>query len=425
MRKYFFLLLSLSGLLTTQTVISTEQGLTKEQEHVLTTSNQDLFYNHVLKNPNVYQELVTYKNADLTLPSGKLLPNTSFEITELRVNQQGIPIFKLKDNNFIVADKRFVFDDVVLSNEVVNKTVWIKKGFKLYEKPLVNNVKEVSSKLTSYSKVTISQVSKTNQGDFAYIDGIGWISTEFISDTDNRIDKVQELLTSKYQRENLSIFVKQIDNDLTAGVNEDKEMYSASITKLLYLYYSQKMINEGNYSLRSPLRYKEEVNDFSGAYETAGTGSLPKDADNKDYSVEDVISRTAKESDNVGSNLLGYYLANQSDERFHRTIDQLAGRHWDVEERDASTRMASYVMEALYHQGGFVLDSMLETQFDNQRISKDIDVKVAHKIGDAYDFKHDVAVVYTDTPFILSIFTEHSDYDTISQIAKDIYEVLK
>ena len=39
--------------------------------------------------------------------------------------------------------------------------------------------------------------------------------------------------------------------------------------------------------------------------------------------------------------------------------------------------------------------------------------------------RHDTAIVYTDSPFVLSIFTKSSDYDTISKIAKDVYEVLK
>ena len=51
--------------------------------------------------------------------------------------------------------------------------------------------------------------------------------------------------------------------------------------------------------------------------------------------------------------------------------------------------------------------------------------KVAHKIGDAYDFRHDVAIVYTNSPYVIAIFTDHSNYDTISNISKDIYEVLK
>ncbi len=64
-------------------------------------------------------------------------------------------------------------------------------------------------------------------------------------------------------------------------------------------------------------------------------------------------------------------------------------------------------------------------KYDDQRIARDIPVKVAHKIGDAYDFRHDVAILYTNSPYVIAIFTDHSNYDTISNISKDIYEVLK
>ena len=50
---------------------------------------------------------------------------------------------------------------------------------------------------------------------------------------------------------------------------------------------------------------------------------------------------------------------------------------------------------------------------------------VAHKIEDAYDFKHDVAIVYADSPFILSIFTDKEGYDKITSIADDVYGILK
>ena len=34
---------------------------------------------------------------------------------------------------------------------------------------------------------------------------------------------------------------------------------------------------------------------------------------------------------------------------------------------------------------------------------RDLPVKVAHKIGDAYDFRHDVAIVYTNSPYVIAI----------------------
>ena len=47
------------------------------------------------------------------------------------------------------------------------------------------------------------------------------------------------------------------------------------------------------------------------------------------------------------------------------------------------------------------------------------------KIGDAYDFKHDVAIVYANSHFCSVYFTNHADYDTISKITDDIYEGFK
>ena len=106
-------------------------------------------------------------------------------------------------------------------------------------------------------------------------------------------------------------------------------------------------------------------------------------------------------------------------------LDKIAKKHWDVEKREASAEMAGNVMEAVYQQNGSIIDALSSTKYDDQRIARDLPVKVAHKIGDAYDFRHDVAIVYTNSPYVIAIFTDHSNYDTISNISKDIYEVLK
>ena len=52
--------------------------------------------------------------------------------------------------------------------------------------------------------------------------------------------KVQEILNQKYNKDGIAVYVKQVDTGKTAGIHEDQEMYSASIAKLLYLYYTQK-----------------------------------------------------------------------------------------------------------------------------------------------------------------------------------------
>ena len=261
--------------------------------------------------------------------------------------------------------------------------------------------------------------------EFLHIKQKGWISTDYISDDDNRIQKVQELLSANYQNEQFSIYVKQLSTGKEAGINEEQKMYAASVMKLPYLYSVQEKINQGDYQLDTKLKYVSEVNDFPGSYKPEGSGSLPKTADNKEYTIKDLMTKTAKESDNVAHNILGYYVANKSDEAFKKEMATIAGEEWDVTDKMASAKMAGQVMESIYNQNGFVLESLSQTSFDNQRIAKNISAKVAHKIGDADEFKHDVGIVYTDSPFVISIFTKNSDYDTISKIAKDVYEVLK
>mgnify|MGYP001041320085 FL=1 len=391
----------------------------------LSNSSQVHFFVSIPSNPNVYQPIVTYSDPELRQKAGEIKPDTPFTVDQLFVNDQGKSVFKLSNKQYVVADQDQIYEDAILELTEEKKTMWLTSSFTVYDQPLVNGAKSNKTSLTPYSKVEITKTAKTLKGTYLEISGQGWISKDELSATDNRMEKVQAILNQKYNKDGIAVYVKQVDTGKTAGIREDQEMYSASIAKLLYLYYTQKEVNESHVDLQTSLKYTKEVNDYPGAYEPEGSGSISKIPDDKEYTVADLINRVAKESDNVAQNILGYYVTHQSDKEFQKVTNKIAGKTWNVETRMASPKMAGNVMEAIYQQNGGIIDALSETRFDDQRISKDIPVKVAHKIGDAYDFRHDVAIVYTDSPFILAIFTDHSDYETISAIAKDIYEVLQ
>ena len=422
MRKFLIILL-LPSFLTISKVVSTEKEVvyTSKEIYYLSQSDFGIYFREKLNAPVVYGEIPVYANEDLVIESGKLTPKTTFHITEWRLNRQGIPVFKLSNHQFIAADKRLLYDQSEARSVV--KKVWLESGFKVYNSPY--DLREATSFLTSYSQVSIDKTMFVEGREFLHIDQVGWIDKDYTSEKDNRMSKVQEILSEKYQKDSFSIYVKQLTTGNEAGVNQDKKMYAASVLKLPYLYYTQEKINEGVYQLDTSLKYISEVNDFPGSYKPEGSGSLPKKEDNKEYSLKDLITRVSKESDNIAHNILGYYVSNKSDIDFKTKLSVIMGHDWDPKEKLISSEMAGKVMEAIYNQNGFVLESLTKTAFDNQRIPKGVSVKVAHKIGDADEFKHDTAIVYTDSPFILSIFTENSDYDTITKIAKDVYEVLK
>ena len=422
MRKFLVILL-LPIFFKSVHVVSTENPvIIPEQEiYSLAQGPYSFYFQDKIESPQFYGTTPVYSTEELVKESGKVTPESKLTILEWRLNSQGQAVFKLSNNQFIAADKRLLYDASQVYHS--SKKVWLDPEFVIYNSPY--DKEELKSNLSAYQEVETDMTLFAEGREFLHIKQIGWIATEYTSEEDNRMQKVQELLSSKYQNEQFSIYVKQLTTGKEAGLNENQKMYAASVMKLPYLCYVEEKINQGEYTLDSSLKYVSEVNDFPGSYKPEGSGSLPKTADNKEYTIKDLITKTAKESDNVAHNILAYYITNKSDEAFKKEMATIAGEEWDVTDKMASAKMAGQVMESIYNQNGFVLESLSQTSFDNQRIAKNISAKVAHKIGDADEFKHDVGIVYTDSPFVISIFTKNSDYDTISKIAKDVYEVLK
>ncbi|HFI0449762.1 TPA: serine hydrolase [Streptococcus suis] len=426
MQKKLFIWI-LPALFSISVIDSTEIPfqLTAQEEYELTQTVYNQYFQVVPQNPNVFQVENLYSDLELTQVVGQLKPNQAFSITDVTVNSKKELVFQIENASYIVADTHKLFDDAVLAETLVEQTYWTNKNITVLSSPISNQAKEVKTDLQSYQPVNISKIATTPLGDFAYVADKGWLDMEDLSATDNRMDAVQEMLNQKYSKDTIGVYVKQLSTGQKVGVNQDKTFYSASIAKLPILYYVQEQINAGQVDLTTKVKYTVESMSFPGAYVVGGSGSLSKTPDNKEYSIEELINKTAKESDNVASNLLSYYVTNQFDDNFYQLTTAVTGRRWDMVTRETSAEVAGNMMEAIYNQNGYILESLLSTQFDNQRISKDIAVPVAHKIGDADDVKHDVAIVYAESPFVLSIFTDKSSYDEITQIANDIYGILK
>ncbi|HEM6112721.1 TPA: serine hydrolase [Streptococcus suis] len=426
MQKKLFIWI-LPALFSISVIDSTEIPfqLTAQEEYELTQTVYNQYFQVVPQNPNVFQVENLYSDLELTQVVGQLKPNQAFSITDVTVNSKKELVFQIDNASYIVADTHKLFDDAVLAETLVEQTYWTNKNITVLSSPISNQAKEVKTDLKSYQPVNISKIATTPLGDFAYVADKGWLDMEDLSATDNRMDAVQEMLNQKYSKDTIGVYVKQLSTGQKVGVNQDKTFYSASIAKLPILYYVQEQINARQVDLTTKVKYTVESMSFPGAYVVGGSGSLSKTPDNKEYSIEELINKTAKESDNVASNLLSYYVTNQFDDNFYQLTTAVTGSRWDMVTRETSAEVAGNMMEAIYYQNGYVLESLLSTQFDNQRISKDIAVPVAHKIGDADDVKHDVAIVYAESPFVLSIFTDKSSYDEITQIANDIYGILK
>ncbi|HEM2905429.1 TPA: serine hydrolase, partial [Streptococcus suis] len=347
-----------------QVVDSTEIpfALTAQEEYELTHTIYDQYFQTIPQNPNVFQTENLYSDEELTIAGGQLQPNQRFSITDVLVNSKKELVFQIDDKGYILASRHLLFDDVIVTETTVEQTYWTKKGFTLLTSPIANEATEIKNDLQPYQAVMVSKIVTTSLGDFAYVTDKGWIAVNNLSKTDNRVEAVQELLTNKYPKDTIGIYVKQLSTGQTAGVNQEKLFYSASIAKLPILYYVQEQLNAGYIDLTTKVKYTAESISFPGAYVAGGSGSLSKTPDNKDYSVEELINKTAKESDNVASNLLSYYVANKFDSNFYQVITAKTGSEWSMVTRETSAEIAGKMMEALYIQNGYVLESLLSTQ---------------------------------------------------------------
>ncbi|MCS4487984.1 serine hydrolase [Streptococcus sciuri] len=427
MKKLAIIMLS-TFLFLPRTVDSTERDgeLTEAQKKTFSdTTTQLLYFTDIPKVPRLSLASMTYNDVDLTNASVILQKETLLKVVAILTNNKGVRVFQLANGTYIEASHNLIFDDRVVSSEGIDEIRWLKNDSSLYNAPYTYGVTKQANSLNAGDRLHLVEKAVTHYGIYYKLENGGWISEEETSTTDTRMLKVQALLNSKYNKSNYSVYVKQLTTQAIAGINMDQTMYSASIAKLATLYITQEKINTGELSYSQKWTYVDAVNHFNGSYNPSGSGQLSKEADNKEYSVEKLLKLTAQHSDNVAANMLGYYATNQFDNSFYQTVRTITSQNLTMTDRQLSAHSAGNLMEAIYHQNGRIIDYLSQTDFDDKRISKDIPVQVAHKVGDAYDYKHDVAIVYTKSPFILSIFTDKASYSDISQIANDIYNILK
>ena len=241
-----------------------------------------------------------------------------------------------------------------------------------------------------------------------------------------KMKKVQEYLDKENFSKDFGIYVLSLADGSVAQKNGNEPFRAASTGKLPILYYTQKMIDDKKIDPKKEYEYVDAINKMKiFSYQPDGAGVLQNHEFGEKFSIETILKWTIHYSDNQGANFLGYYAGDKYDEPMRNEISRIIGRKWD--DRDPMTpKENALLMEAIYEQNGEIIDELSDTDFDDQRIPKYIPVQVAHKIGDVYDLKHDVAIVYTNQPFILSVMTKGDrDYEEISVLAREIYKMLE
>lgn len=273
--------------------------------------------------------------------------------------------------------------------------------------------------------VKVIEQAKTEDAIYYKIAESVWVNKEDVTIADNSMAKVQSLLDDEYEDPDIGVFVKSLVTGKEAGIHANEMFTAASTGKLPIIYYTQKMISDEKIDPEKTFKNDtSKINEMDLSYQQEGAGILQDKPEGTSYSVDQVLRWTIEYSDNQGTNFLGYYVGNEYDKEMRDTISRVIGRTWKTP-FEVTAKENGRLMEEIHKLGGRAIEYMKNTEYDDERIAKYLPVDVAHKIGDVDGYEHDVAIVYADDPYVLSIMTKNdTGYEKIATLSKDIYKLL-
>ncbi|EOU2127956.1 hypothetical protein C4D39_12280 [Clostridium perfringens] len=242
----------------------------------------------------------------------------------------------------------------------------------------------------------------------------------------SRIEKAKKVAKDYIGSKNVGVYCTDLTTGESFGINENKIYYSASTGKLPGILYTQKKLNEGAISTNTKYAYHDYVNDIPGAMIRGGTGVLQNNIhDGKEVSVGTLLKDTCEHSDNLASNMLGYYVCDKNAGAFKEYTSNIIGRHIGTFAKEFSAKETALLMKEINNQGGQAIQYLKNTDWDNVKIPKYLPVPVAHKIGINGSYNHDVAIVYGNHPYVISVMSNGASDEFIAQLSKKVYNEMK
>lgn len=211
------------------------------------------------------------------------------------------------------------------------------------------------------------------------------------------------------------IYYINLADGLEFGVNEREEFHAASTVKIPLALCISLLMEEGIIQPDRELIYTED--DFE-----TGSGRLQFEEYGTRYTVQELIDMSIRLSDNVAANMLLRMLGRRNLKTFMRSM---GGRVVDDDRNVTCPRDMAIYMKKVYdysQKSGFcrTLLHHLENTVFNDRLPALLpkDIKVAHKIGTWYGSYHDVGIVFTEKPYIISIMSKDvNESDALRDIA--------
>ena len=245
-------------------------------------------------------------------------------------------------------------------------------------------------------------------------------SLDKANDEIKRIDeKIHEILGD--EEKYYGIYYYDLNTGCEYFLNEDKEFQAASTMKVpIAMMIADKLEKK---ELKEDTLIEYTLTDDSD-----GAGVLQGNISEGDkLEVIDLMKYMIEESDNVATSMLKRNVGNICD-----YITDLTSIKVDNEKNFITPKQSYMVLKILYNKSDEniyykkIIEFMKATT-THDRLDKYINHNiVAHKIGDYENYVNDVGIIYTQGPYILTIYTEdvmEKGRENIAQISKMIYDI--
>lgn len=224
------------------------------------------------------------------------------------------------------------------------------------------------------------------------------------------------------------VYFEDLKSGNSFGLNEDQSFYAASLAKVPLLIGTFIAIEKKELNFNTLLTYQEK--DFE-----EGDGSIQNDPYGTTYTLEQVLTKLCKESDNVAKNML---FRTVKSSHLRQVLDTAGAQATDLKDNFSTAKDISSFFKLIYENrltsaesGKKMLDLLTDTTTED-RLPEPLpkDITVAHKIGtwpetNAY---HDCGVVFTKDPYVICVMSEKAPYqeavETIQEVSRTIYESL-
>lgn len=235
---------------------------------------------------------------------------------------------------------------------------------------------------------------------------------------------IKEFLKEK--KGTYGIYVYNLNDDQKYGVNEMKIFPAASVNKVPVMFAFLSQLEKKLYSLDDKYNLKSsDVQDY-------GTGSMRYQEPGTEYTYDELLELSGKQSDNTAAHVIGNILGADNIDNF---LEALGLQNTSIENNETTVQDAGTLFVLAYK--GEILKTenyknkffsyLTDTEFED-RIPAGVPekVKVAHKIGNLEEVFNDCGIVFAENPYVICILSEDSPEEegppVLQQLSSIIWE---